>query len=52
MSISDRLDENVEIICPACGSINVKPAIHKSSFSLRGGGWYKDGYSKSNKSKK
>ena len=33
--------------CPECGG-EVKKLISMSSFHLKGGGWYADGYSKSN----
>lgn len=32
--------------CPECGSKDLKRLISRSSFALKGGGWYKDGYSK------
>jgi putative FmdB family regulatory protein len=31
-------------VCPECGG-NVKKLISMSSFQLKGGGWYTDGYS-------
>ena len=31
--------------CPECGAEDVKKKISASAFSLKGGGWYKDGYS-------
>jgi putative FmdB family regulatory protein len=30
--------------CPTCGSADVKRLISRSSFALKGGGWYSDGY--------
>ncbi len=30
--------------CPACEAHNVKKLISKTSFALKGGGWYKDHY--------
>jgi putative FmdB family regulatory protein len=33
-------------ICPACSSEQSKRRISRVNFELRGGGWYKDGYSK------
>lgn len=30
--------------CPACGG-NLEKKISATSFQLKGGGWYKDGYS-------
>ncbi len=40
------LENKLGIHCPECGSVNVTPKISKSSFKLKGGGWYKDGYTK------
>jgi len=34
-----------------CGG-KCKKLVSKGSFSLKGGGWYKDGYTKSTKSEK
>lgn len=33
-------------ICPGCGG-SLKKIISMSSFALKGGGWYADGYSNS-----
>lgn len=30
--------------CPECGHKDVEKLVSASSFALRGGGWYKDGY--------
>jgi len=40
------LEHKLGIHCPECGSTNVTPKISKSSFKLKGAGWYKDGYTK------
>ncbi|MFK7930167.1 MAG: FmdB family zinc ribbon protein [Myxococcota bacterium] len=32
--------------CPTCGAGEVKKKVSASAFVLKGGGWYKDGYSK------
>ena len=32
--------------CPECGSSELRRLISRSSFALKGGGWYKDGYQK------
>jgi len=34
--------------CPKCGA-DVKRLISRSSFSLKGGGWYSDGYGSTGK---
>ncbi|QQR81726.1 MAG: zinc ribbon domain-containing protein [Deltaproteobacteria bacterium] len=31
--------------CPKCGANKMKKALSLSGFQLKGGGWYKDGYS-------
>ena len=39
-----------EIDCPVCNN-KAKRIISLSSFELRGGGWYKDGYQKKSEKK-
>lgn len=39
-------------ICSKCNTSSVKREISKSSFRLKGGGWYKDGYHSVKKKKK
>ena len=48
MSIREKYSKVTQIFCPACGSIEHTPMISKTSFSLKGKGWYKDGYVKEN----
>ena len=31
-------------ICPSCGEEQVQKKISRTSFALKGGGWYKDHY--------
>ena len=39
--------------CPDCGKNSARRQVSMSAFHLKGGGWYKDGYSgKSNESEK
>ena len=39
--------------CPDCGKYSARRQVSISAFHLKGGGWYKDGYSgKSNESEK
>ena len=40
------LDESPLTTCPSCQG-SVKKIISMSSFALKGGGWYADGYSSS-----
>ena len=46
MSMTQRREDIECTDCPVCGSNIVEPAIAKTSFLLKGGGWYKDGYQK------
>ena len=43
-STKNRLTSEVE--CPECGCQDVTPLISRTSFALKGKGWYKDGYTK------
>ncbi len=49
---SDEFEMNRKIsdppltACPKCGEDKVEKLISRSSFSLKGAGWYSDGYSK------
>lgn len=49
----ERLLRGVEVkepqMCPACESIQCERLISQSSFSLKGEGWARDGYSNSSK---
>ena len=47
---TQRDDNNFVVPCPECGSEVTYRTISKSSFSLKGGGLYKDGYSTTSKS--
>lgn len=42
--IQQRLADAPVSVCPECGG-DVKKLISMSSFQLKGGGWYTDGYS-------
>lgn len=42
-------DKPIEV-CPECKKRKVEKKISLSGFALKGEGWYKDGYAKSNKS--
>lgn len=45
-----KISEAPLATCKDCGG-SVKRLISETSFSLKGGGWYKDGYSSSPKGK-
>ena len=52
-SLKEAYSENFCPSCPKCGSEINRRLISRTSFSLKGGGWYKDGYnSKTVKSEK
>jgi len=42
--VEQRITEPALAICDKCGG-PVRRLISRSSFALRGGGWYADGYS-------
>ncbi len=45
--VEQRITEPALATCDKCGG-PVKRLISRSSFALRGGGWYADGYSSGN----
>ena len=47
MSLSERYKDKVVIVCPDCGSEENSSLMSRTSFTLKGSGWYKDGYQKS-----
>ena len=44
LNISDREEFEQLITCIKCKSENINRVIGKTTFSLKGDGWYKDGY--------
>jgi len=42
---AQRISDNPLKKCPACGAMKVKRLISRTSFVLKGGGWYSDLYS-------
>ena len=48
MSLKEHYDDGIQIFCLDCGSGENTLLMSRTSFSLKGGGWYKDGYSKTN----
>ena len=44
MSLKDRYENKVLVICPSCGSEENNIMVARTSFTLKGEGWYKDGY--------
>jgi len=43
------MSDNSEVLCENCSSNLTNKLISKSSFTLKGNGWYKDGYSEKSK---
>ena len=49
IEIQQKISEDPLTSCPDCGS-EVKKLVSRSSFHLKGQGWYSDGYSGSSNS--
>jgi len=50
-SLKEVYSGNHEVVCPVCESDLHKRLVSRTSFSLKGSGWYKDGYSSKNNEK-
>ena len=46
MSLKDRYENKVIVMCPLCESEENNLLVSRTSFSLKGKGWYSDGYTK------
>jgi len=46
--VTQKIKDEPKATCPACGS-EARRLISQTTFSLKGGGWYKDGYASSAK---
>lgn len=44
LEIQQKLSEEPLRTCPSCGKDELHKIISATSFVLKGGGWYKDGY--------
>lgn len=44
-SLKEVYSDEFTANCPACDSTSNRRLISKTSFSLKGSGWYRDGYS-------
>ena len=40
-----KMSDDSEVLCENCSSNLTNKLISKTSFALKGNGWYKDGYS-------
>ena len=47
--LSSSGSSEITLTCPKCGNETMRRQDGLSSFQLKGGGWYKDGYTKNNK---
>ena len=47
MEVIQRADEEPISDCPQCHEPSLRKKTSLSSFQLKGGGWYKDGYNSS-----
>lgn len=46
VDIIHKVSEKKQDICPSCKKLELKKKTSLTSFQLKGGGWYKDGYLK------
>lgn len=49
--ITQKISDSPISVCPTCGG-KAKRVISQTSFALKGGGWYKDGYGSKKDAKK
>lgn len=49
--IRQKIADAPLIDCPSCGAPELERLVSASSFALKGGGWYADGYGEQKKSK-
>ena len=45
LEIVQRINDEPRTCCPFCGQEGLERLISSSSFTLKGDGWYADGYS-------
>jgi putative FmdB family regulatory protein len=44
MEVTQKISDPRLTHCPACGKEELQRLVSHSSFALKGGGWYADGY--------
>ena len=49
--VSQRITEPALTKCDRCGSREVQRLISRTAFTLKGGGWYREGYSSGSQTK-
>ncbi len=47
--ITQRMAADPLTLCPTCGEERLERLVSASSFALKGGGWYADGYGEGKK---
>lgn len=47
VEVEQRITENALSVCPTCGSSEFKRLISRTSFALKGSGWYTTDYKRS-----
>jgi len=52
IEVTQKISDKPLKKCPECGKIGLVKVISRSSFSLVGGGWFKDNYAQSKKTTK
>jgi putative FmdB family regulatory protein len=50
--VEQRITEDPLKSCPKCRSRRIKRLISRTFFTLKGGGWYADGYASNNAGKR
>jgi putative FmdB family regulatory protein len=50
MEVRQRISEDPLTTCPRCETDTLQRLVSMSSFALKGGGWYADGYGNAEKS--
>ncbi|HOI16793.1 MAG TPA: zinc ribbon domain-containing protein [Geobacteraceae bacterium] len=48
--LRQKFSDEPATVCPACGG-SIEKLISRTSFSLKGSGWYNEGYSKDSRPK-
>ena len=52
LEIRQRITEDPITTCPRCETDTLERLVSMSSFALKGGGWYADGYGSASSAKK
>jgi putative FmdB family regulatory protein len=52
LEVRQSFDDDPLTICPSCGADTLERLVSRSSFALKGAGWYSDGYGARKEDKK